>query len=301
MSYGFEDGKFYLDYTPCYRSVGTPREEFNNRAIAISKNHDNLILSLSGGTDSQVTYRAFHDSNIPVTCAFMHMPGYNDNEYKNTKKQLAKYNFDLIVITIDPIAEKDNILGLSNELGIPPNQILHSLFLSKLPTDCLFTEAFNGPDLYVKDKKFYLFETANSVEYARLRAYDQLNPNHNVIGFEKEEHILLSVLKDDTLHAAMCAWDYYNIPGLSYLGEEPLSVINYWDLFIKPMFFGKHWKQDIDYYPKFQGCENIDYIINGMEHRYRENQIFINVNNLIEVLENKGVTVRYYERQKASQ
>ena len=50
------------------------------------------------------------------------------------------------------------------------------------------------------------------------------------------------------------------------------------------------------YFPKYQGCEKIDFIINGMEHRYRENQIFLNVEDTIKFLENGKETKRYWQR-----
>jgi len=298
--YGFDNNKFYIDLKPCTHNVGSTREEFKIRSRFLDHTYKNLILSHSGGTDSQATFRAFYDEKIPVTCAFLHMPGYNDNEHANVLAQKEKYNFDLITVTIDPYAVKDDVMQLSTQLDIPPNQILHSKFLSQLPTDSTFIEGFDGPDLYVKDKKFYLFESANSVEYARLRAYDALNVNHTVVKFNDDEHILLSILKDDIVQAALHAWNYYSIDGLSYLGEEPISIINYWDLFIKPMFFRKHWKYDIDYYPKYQGCEKIDYIINGPEHKYRENQIFLEISQLIQHL-HRGTSVKRYWQRSLSQ
>ncbi len=296
MSYGFIDNKFYIDLKPCSRSVGSVRQEFSERASFINNHYKNLILSFSGGIDSQATYLAFKDSGIDIPCAFLHMPTYNDNEYENVKKCVEKHNMDLIKIEIDPYREKDKILSESERLQIPPNQILHSIFLEKLPKKYTLVEGFNGPDPYVHEGKHYILETANSVEYARLRAYKQRNKARTVVAFEKDEHILLSILKDNILTSMCYSWEYYAIEGLSFLGEEPISVINYWDLFIKPIFYGKNWKNDLIYFPKYQGCEKIDFIINGMEHRYRENQIFLNVEDTIKFLENGKETKRYWQR-----
>jgi len=295
MSYGFDKDQFYIEYKPCARPVGSVRNEFARRAFSISKNK-NVLLSFSGGTDSQATLLAFKDLNINVDCAFLHMPGYNDNEYSNVLDLKLIHQFELETVTIDPYKEKDWILEQSNRLQIPPNQILHSLFLSRLPNDITFVEGFNGPDPYVHNNTHYILESANSVEYARLRAYNELCPNVKVIGFEKEEHIYLSVLKEGSLRAFMNAWDYYKIPELAYGNESPISVINYWDLFVKPIFYGKNWGNDILYHHKFQGCENIDYIINGMEHRYRDNQIFVPIDELINFLENGSDIKRYWQR-----
>lgn len=299
MSFGFENNKFYIDLNPCIRSVGSVRQEFTERARIIAKENDNLFLSFSGGLDSQATFLAFKDANIDIPCAFMHLPGYNDNEYTNVKECVKKWNIDVTVICIDADKEKNYILEKSNELQIPPNQILHSLFLNKLSNGCTLVEGFNGPDPYVHNGEHYILETANSVEYARLRAYKTLCNDRTAVGFEKDEHLMLSILKDGTVTSFCNAWNYYSIKGLSYLDEEPISIINYWDLFIKPIFYGKNFGNDLMYFPKYQGCEKIDYIINGMEHQYRKNQIFLKIKDTIDFLETGVKTKRYWQRNSS--
>jgi hypothetical protein len=225
----------------------------------------------------------------------MHMPGYNDNEYSNVLECKSRYGFELVTVQIDPLAIKDEVCAISNNIDIPPNQIIHSKFLSALPEDITLIQAFNGPDPYVKNNKFYLFETANSVEYTRLRAMDALNIQ-TVHGFEKDCCVLASVMKDSVVQGALHAWEYYNIEGLSYHNEEPIRIIDYWDIFIKPVFYGMHWKHDILHFPKYQGCEKIDYVINGPRNRYRENNMFIPWFDLLDFLENGTGTKRYWQR-----
>ena len=297
MSYGFDDkNNFYIDVTPLARPVGSPRVEFAERANFILQTYNDCILSFSGGTDSQATYLAFKDVGVNIPCAFMRMKGYNDNEYENVQQCISKWNIDVTIVEIDPYKEKDTILAQSQEHKIPPNQILHSIFLEKISDKLTWIEGFNGPDPYVHNGKHYILESANSVEYARLRAYKQRNKRHTVVGFEKDEHLLASVLMEGTLTSVCNAWNYYNIPGLSYEGEEPISIINYWDLFIKPTFYGKNWSNDLLYFPKYQGCEKIDFIVNGMIHNYRENHMFIEIKDLLDHLVNGTKTKRYIQR-----
>ena len=213
MSYGFENSKFYIDFVACTRSVESPRKEFAERASSIAKNNKNLILSFSGGIDSQATFLAFKDAGINIPCAFMHMPGYNDNEHTNVLKCVQEWNIDIHTIVIDPYEIKDNILEESERLQIPPNQILHAYFVNQLPKKYTLVEGFNGPDPFVYNGNHYILESANSVEYARLRAYKTLCKARTVVGFEKDEYILLSILKDRILTSMCNAWDYYNIKG----------------------------------------------------------------------------------------
>lgn len=299
MSYGFIENKFYIDVEPLARSAKAPREEFAERAFSILRTHKEVILSFSGGTDSQATYLAFKDAGVSVPCAFMHMPGYNDNEWENVQKCRDKWNLDLQVVIINPYKIKDKILAESERLQIPPNQILHSFFLKHIPSHYTFIEGFNGPDPYVHNGKHYILESANSVEYARLRAYKALCNDRTVVGFEKDEYVLASILEDGVLTAMCNAWNYYQIPTLSYEGDDPISIINYWDLFIKPIFYGKNWGDALEYFPKSQGCEKIDFIINGMEHDYRSHNMFISIEELLDHFKNGTETKRYWQRNSS--
>jgi hypothetical protein len=37
-------------------------------------------------------------------------------------------------------------------------------------------------------------------------------------------------------------------------------VVDRWDYYIKPLLYGKYWKDELTYFPKFAGKENIDFI-----------------------------------------
>ena len=83
MNHGFEDGKWYIDYTSCTRPVGNMRQESDKRALDIAQSNSKLMISLSAGIDSQSVLHSFITQDIPVETAFLYLPGYNDNEYNN--------------------------------------------------------------------------------------------------------------------------------------------------------------------------------------------------------------------------
>jgi len=94
MQSGFDNGKFYVDYTSPGRPIGTFRQELELAVKNISdQSGDKLLLSLSSGLDSQIILHSLHSQNLPYKCAFMHLAGYNDYEYERVKLLEEKYNF----------------------------------------------------------------------------------------------------------------------------------------------------------------------------------------------------------------
>jgi hypothetical protein len=71
MNCGFKNDKWYVDYTSCKRSIGTVREEHDRRALEIAATSNNIMLSMTGGTDSQVMALSFLKQNIPFEAVFM--------------------------------------------------------------------------------------------------------------------------------------------------------------------------------------------------------------------------------------
>jgi pyruvate-formate lyase-activating enzyme len=91
MSFGFEEDRFYIDVKPLAREIKDPITEFNLRASSLGSMYDNIWLSFSGGSDSQITMLAFKEQGIPFKCAFMYLPKYNDNEYEQVKVLTKKH------------------------------------------------------------------------------------------------------------------------------------------------------------------------------------------------------------------
>ena len=80
MNYGFEDNKWWIDYQSCRWKPGNMREESDRRAVEIGSSSQKIMLSLSGGVDSQSMLLSFLSQNIPVECAFLYLPNYNHSQ-----------------------------------------------------------------------------------------------------------------------------------------------------------------------------------------------------------------------------
>jgi len=298
INFGFEQDKFYVYYESCNRPVGNLRQEFETRARNLSIHSKKLLLCLSSGLDSQSVLHSFYSQGIKIDCAFLYQPGFNEVEYTNIKFLEKKYNFTTNIIEINPEQIKHQVLELHKSLDLPPNQILHKLFLEKLPKDLDILQGVHGPDFYRHENKWYLFESANSLEISRLRALQTVERTGKIIGFERTSEIMLSLLDDDILKSFLHSYDYIKNNRLIYDNGDNIPNIDYWDLYLKPFYYGKYWKDELEYFPKYQGCENIDYIINGPKNQYEKNRVFISYEKLLKILKSTVIEKKvFYQYQ----
>jgi hypothetical protein len=283
MQFGTDDKGFYIEYNQCQWVVGNLREEYNRRARDIIALGDNLILGISSGVDSQAALRSFLDQGINIETAFLYMPGYNDNEYNNLKLLESAWKFKSQIIDIDPIKCKEEILYMSKDLSIPPFQILHRKFLSQLP-DVNFLQGGDGPFITFVQGEAHFYEGYNTYEMSRKRAGDTLGRTADYILFDKTSEIVVSTVRDDIMTAFINAHELYT--------KQGIRNVDWWDVFIKPMYYGRYWGKDLMYFPKFSGAENIDYVMQGPEHNYRKDHILVPVDKLLRELQTTGA--RYY-------
>lgn len=289
INFGFDKEKFFAEYSPVTRPVGNFREEFEIRAKDLFGKRKRLILGLSSGLDSQAVLHSFYTQNLRIETAFLYHPGYNDIEFEQLKIIDKKYNIKTQVIEIDPMAVKDQVLELHQQLNLPPNQILHRMFLEKLPPDADVIQGYPGPDFLLYKEKWYWLETANSWDVSRMRALMSLEGRQGtIIGFERTNEILLSLLTDEVVTSYLYSFNYINNNKLIFESGEKIGNAYMWDLYIKPFIYGKYWKDELEYFPKYQGPENIDYIMNGPRNEYEKNLVVVPYLKLIEYLRTPG-------------
>jgi hypothetical protein len=300
INFGFDQDKFFVEYDSCSRPVGNLREEFEKRAISLYENNPNLMLGLSSGLDSQTVLHSFFNQGIKIECAFLYYPTFNETEFANLKILEKKYGFKSIVVDIDPMACKDEVMHIWETEKIPPSQTLQKKFLEQLPPDLDFLQGINGPtDLYFSEKhrKWSVLETANSYEIFRFRSFLSVqNRTGKIIGWERIPEITLSLLTDPVITAFMYSYNYISNNKLVYKDGTKIPLMDNWDLYIKPFIYGKYWKDELEYFPKYQGPEGIDYVLNGNYHRYRKNLIQIPYDELMSHFKKfDSSTIRFYE------
>jgi len=297
INFKLEDNIFYIEYESCGNAIGNLRQESEKLALKISKVNPNIIVSLSSGLDGQIVLHSFYSQNIPVKTAFMYLPGYNEVEYERIKILESKYNLDLITIELDPREYKDELFLEYEKTKIPPYQLLHKKFLSLLPEDYTFIQGIDGPDFYFTNNRWIVIQTPNSYVNSRTRACELLGRTGEIVNWERNSNILLSVLKDDIVSSFLYAYNNIVNNDLVDSGGKTIPIIDHYDLYIKPFIYAKYWKDELEYFPKYQGCEEIDWVMNNKWHQYRENLASIPLSELMSHLESApGSVKRFYQK-----
>ena len=297
ITFEFENQNFFIDYPSCQSSVSNLRTESELLAQALFSETPAIILGLSSGLDSQVVLHSFYSQNFKIKCAFMHLPGYNEVEFERVKLLEKKYNLDLEVVEIYPELCKDKLFNEFEETGIPPYQLLHKQFLSCLPADHSFIQGLDGPDFYQTNSAWNIIQTANSFVNSRTRAFYLLKRSGRIINWERHSKILLSILTDDIVSAFLYSYNNIVNNNLVYSSGKKIPIVDHYDLYIKPFIYAKYWKDELEYFPKYQGCEEIHWVMNNKWHRYKQNVAVIPLNDLVTHLQSSPYSAkRYYQR-----
>ena len=284
MHFGLKNNRFWVEFDSCTSPVGNLREESEKQARFLYNENPNLLLGLSSGLDSQIVLHSFYSQGMRIPCAFLHMPGYNDVEYNQLTLLEQKYDFKCQVVSIDPIACRGEILAEAFETKIHANQLLQKKFLKALPTDCNFIQGIEGPNIIKSNNKFYFFESYNSFEKLRLRAFDSLNRTGKVISWERSPEMMCSILTDTVFKAFLSSYEYSARHNVVYSNSSVIDFKDRWDVFVKHIMYGQYWNDELLYFPKYQGPENIDYVMNSPKPDYMSQCSYIRYDGLVKHL-----------------
>lgn len=300
MNYGFDNDKFYVEFVSCSRPVGNMKQESDRRALEIAEQGSRLVLCLSAGIDSQSVLHSFYTQGIPLETVFFYMPGYNDYEYNNLQVVIEKYGIKCDIIDLDPIAIKDQVLADVETYRLSSNQAIQKAFISLLPDDVDIIQMVHDPFVKVSPTgQFYYFQGYHDPEISKIRLHEALNRKGKFIAYGQTSEFLYSILNDDVYKAALYTHKYFDGNGLKKEHAE-LDTLDRWDYYIKPIIYGKYWKDELIYFPKFGGWENVPYTVGNKW--FRQNGVAIPYFEFLEFLNSgTGNTKRYYENVKYEQ
>jgi hypothetical protein len=294
MKFGIdENNKFYVEYTSCPRPVGNMRQELDLACQRIAS-EGKIMISLSSGLDSQVILHSFATQGLPYECAFMHHPGYNDIELDRIRILEQKYGFTANVVTIDPMAVKEEVEALAATTGVPVQHHVTKMFIDQIPEEYNVVEGIENPDLVLENGKWKMMESWNAIDLMATRFHrEHYRPNRLVHIDRRSEHdeLGLSMLIDDIAQAYRYAFPFIKNNGLveKKSGEAPLMVIWGWTLYIKPIMFGKYWKDELLYFPKFAVQQQVEYQVNPhVRHDYLKHAVFMDLNEVVDLLTDYG-------------
>jgi hypothetical protein len=300
MKYGFENGLFYLDLAACSRPHGNMKEEHNLRAKEIAESSSKILVSLSGGVDSQSMLHSFYHMGVPAEYAFLYMPGYNDNEYQQVQILQEKYSgIKLHIVDLDVMSVEDRVHDLAIDLDVPTKiNIIQKLFLEQLPEDWDFVQMAHDPFVYVNHESgnIHYYQGYYLPEVTKQRVFESVNRSGREIYWCDSPEFLASIIDDEVYKAAIITARYFDGNGAKVEGKK-LHTVDRWDYYIKPIIYGKYWQDELIYFPKFAGSENIPYI--GGNPRFRKHALTIPYFEFLNFLnQNNGEQKRFYENVK---
>lgn len=300
MIYGFDENKnWWIEYDSCRWKPGNMREESDRRAVEIGETSQKIMLSLSGGVDSQSMLLSFQQMGVPVECAFLYLPGFNDHELKNLRLVEDKYQIKAHIIDIDVFKIKDELEAEAEKYDIQINSILQKKFLSLLPEDYDFVQMVHDPYVHLHNKtnEPYWFQGYNSFETVRWRAFELVDRKGKFIFYGDTSEFLCSILDEEILWSCIHSWEYFKGNGLTKGPGFPhvyLNTTDRWDYYIKPLIYGKYWKDELLYFPKWAGFENIPFFLT--ELKIREHALITPLKPFINFLKScSGTKKRFYQ------
>lgn len=305
MTYGFEDDVFYIDMPTISRPVINMRDENDRRALEIAETCDKIYLGMSTGVDSQAMLHAFRTQDIPVECVFMYNPGHNDVEYNRIPLIERKWGVKIQVIDVDIMSLESEIISYANKEHMSLINVAHRIFARMLPDDADLVQMIHDPFVYVSTQKdLYYYQRYNGPEFGRPRAINSLNRKGKYIPYGEPIEFLYSILNDDTFKGAFYANEYFDGNGLVKPGVDVhLQTSDRWDYYIKPIIYGKYWRDELLYFPKFGGWENIPFmngiyagetLENDSEKWSREHGIMMKYHKLLDHLGNINGPIKRY-------
>jgi hypothetical protein len=136
--------------------------------------------------------------------------------------------------------------------------------------------------------------------------------NNSLLWADFSEH-LLSLMNDDIFITALCISDYWTDNKSQQSFETRKGIIKRdtsYDKYIKPFIFGKYWKNELLYFPKFSGLEKImpefkdfglDMVVENNQYSFtyndkiKKNSVLIPINELYNLLNsNENISKKYY-------
>jgi hypothetical protein len=124
------------------------------------------------------------------------------------------------------------------------------------------------------------------------------------IPYGDPSEFLYSILNDDVYQSAMHTHRYFDGNGLCKENFH-LDSVDRWDYYIKPIIYGKYWKDELLYFPKFGGWENVPFMKNEpsnpelkltVGNLYRKTAVLIPYFEFIKELKSSKVSLKYFQR-----
>lgn len=265
------------------RNYDDMRTEYMNDAINLTKEVGRVNLSFSTGVDSQIALRAFLDANIEPNVYYLRYVGYENEEYIRVKECEDFYNIRINVIDLhlDDLQHEFITRNTNNKLESMrqvPFEYLSKLIPNQYPLVSI------GP--HDMGQQFFGATTERANIYwnyfqGELQRFRMMNKYRKIFDFPYSPEALATTYTDEVIKTFSRTVRYYRETA------SFVPVYDFWKIFIKPMLYGKHYKNDIIWYGKLTGQENLPKWFYDRTTRYiTESAITANYWELVNFIEN---------------
>jgi len=243
-----------------------------------------------------LTISLFYNSFEKLLLSFSKAPTEEIILEKNEGKSLKLK--EKIKETIQNQAEstEKEVIQEANLLPAPWRYVaLQKRFINMLPKDYHFIQMIHDPFVYVSPtNRFYYYQGYYLPEISRITGFADLDRTGKYILYGDTTEFLLSMINDDVYRAALKSARYFDGNGVDIPGKN-LKTFDRWDYYIKPIIYGKYWGDELIYFPKYRGYENIEYL--GVKAaNVRKHAIHIPYEEIIDFLKTPGgIVKRHYE------
>lgn len=250
-----DDSGYSVTYKSPSRKFGNLREELNNDAILISKEHGPVYVAFSSGLDSQVIMRCFVDMKCDFIPFFVHVEGKNDFEYDMVLKSEKFYGVKIEKHTLRLEDYQDKWIkhsienDIPNCLHYPLVEVINNLS-EKFP---IITSGANEPCI-VGSTNSVVSIYHNYYEQMRLR-FRMIESNRQVYDFPYTSESLAAYYCDDVIKTYADTSAYFKDNNLVYSTINMFPSTDYFNIYVKPFVKGKYFKKDVLYPSKRTGFE----------------------------------------------
>lgn len=297
MDYGFENNLFYVEHPTCRRQPQSFKKECELRAVEIYQSNPKQMLSLSSGLDSQIALHSFLSQGIPLECAFMYLENVNEVEYEQVKILEKKLNFKSHIIKLNhPTTYREELEHLAKLTDTNVWHAMYIKFLEQLPGEYDFINTAHDPWIVTDwksmiDRFIYCYYDPT---VSRLRALDYVTRQGKNIEFVDTSEALLSIIEDDILKNFLDSKLYFR----NQFKQNQIYDVYRWDYYIKPFLYSKHWGNELEYFPKLAGHENIKWITDTVNSFNFKNICYIEKQELIDHLRNfNAPSKKFFEKK----
>ena len=247
-------------------------------------------VMFSGGLDSQIIVKTLQANDADFECFFMYRPKANETELENARACQKKWGFRLNIIEIDPVSDFQAYQKMISEADITGYS--YCLYHS-------FTKQIDDQYDLIQGTAPYLILWRGQKELEVIFSYyDSIEQNRRVIDYTAGRRRHIHFPYTDKMHCLMMANQYVNhlrncFDYYAFQYTDMLDKYSIWDNCFKPLIHSHVWHDELIYFPKKHGMENMYWATHSIPPGRKIYIPHVDYENLFKT---KTGTFKFYEK-----